>query len=321
MRTRGRVPRNGSRPGPSRWRERTARLVARAKALHRWAEIRFPVVIHLADRMVSVNIFDTATRVAAQCFLTAVPLLFVFVAYAPPAVEQELIRSVRSVFGLTGPADPQLQHLVQPQSEGLRQTTGAVGVLMVLISATSLSRAVQRLCQRAWGIPRGSIRIAPWRWLAWLALWIVALVLQGVLRDGFGVGAWLGVPVTFAAQVCLWWWTQHLLLGGHVSWKPLVPGAAITALSFTALSVTARFYMPRALDRALGEYGSLGAVFVALSWLIVVCLAATLSVTVGAVLAQEPFLAGRLGSPPPGRPRAAGTPADRTPGPPGPRSG
>lgn len=301
MRTSGRVPRTGSRPGRLRWRERSARLVARAKTVHREAEARFPVVTHLADRMVSVNIFDTATRVASQCFLTAVPLLFVFLAYAPSAVQQQLARSVRSVFGLTGQADAQLQQLVQPQSESLRQTTGVIGGLMVLVSATALSRAVQRLCKRAWEFPRTGIRIAPWRWVAWLALWITALILQGVLQDGFGLGAWLGIPITFAAQVGLWWWTQHLLLGGHVTWKPLLPGALITAVAFTTLSVTARLYMPRALNRALAEYGSLGSVFVLLSWLIVVCLAATVSVTLGAVLAQEPFLSGRLASPPPRR--------------------
>ncbi|WP_406442473.1 YihY/virulence factor BrkB family protein [Streptomyces sp. NBC_00631] len=301
MPTSGRVRRTGSRPVPSRWRRRTARLVARAKAVHRRAEVRFPVVTHLADRMVSVNIFDTATRLAAQCFLAAVPLLFVFAAYAPPAVRDQLVRSLRSVFGLTGPADAQLQQLMQPQGESLRQTTGVIGGLMVLISATAVSRAVQRLCRRAWEIPRGGIRLVPWRWVAWLALWIVALILQGALHDGFGLGAWLGLPVTFVAQAGLWWWTQHLLLGGGIGWKPLLPGALITALALTALTVTAKLYMPRALNRALAGYGSLGSVFVLLSWLIVVCLAATLSISCGAVLAQEPALAGPLGSPPPRR--------------------
>ncbi|MEV7975635.1 YhjD/YihY/BrkB family envelope integrity protein [Streptomyces sp. NPDC086519] len=303
MPTSGRVPRTGSRPVPSGWRRRTARLVARAKAVHRRAEVRFPVVIHLADRMVSVSIFDTATRLAAQSFLAAVPLLFVFAAYAPPAIRDQLISSLRSVFGLTGPAEAQLQQLMEPQGESLRQTTGVIGGLMVLISATAVSRAVQRLCRRAWEIPRGGIRPVPWRWVAWLALWIVALVLQGALHDGFGLGAWLGIPVTFGVQVGLWWWTQHLLLDGGIGWKPLLPGAVITAIAFTALAVTAKLYMPGALNRALAGYGPLGSVFVLLSWLIVVCLAATLSISCGAVLAQEPFLAGPLGSPPPRRDR------------------
>lgn len=283
---------------------RVKKLTAWATSLHQRAESRFPVVTHLADRMVSVNIFDSATRLAAQCFLTAVPLLFVFAACAPGAVRHQLIASVTALFGLTGKSRAELEHALQPTSGDLKQTTGVVGGLMVLLSATAVSRAMQRLCRRAWEIPRTGTRIAPWRWLAWLALWLGALVLQGPLRDGFGVGSWLGTPLTWVSQVGLWWWTQHLLLGGLVGWKPLLPGALITATVLTVLALTARLYMPRALDRALADYGSVGSVFVLLSWLIVVCVAAAVAVCAGAVLAQEPFLAGRLGSPPPQRDRA-----------------
>ncbi|MER6065338.1 YhjD/YihY/BrkB family envelope integrity protein [Streptomyces sp. NPDC001792] len=283
---------------------RGKKLTAWATSVHRRAESRFPVVTHLADRMVSVNIFDSATRLAAQCFLTAVPLLFVFAACAPGAVRDQLIASVTAVFGLTGTSRAELDQALQPTSGDLKQTTGVVGGLMVLLSATAVSRAMQRLCKRAWEIPRTGTRIAPWRWLAWLALWLGVLVLQGPLREGFGAGAWLGIPLTWVSQVGLWWWTQHLLLGGLVGWKPLLPGALITATVLTALAMTARLYMPRALDRALADYGSVGSVFVLLSWLIVVCVAAAVAVSAGAVLAQEPFLAGRLGSPPPRRDRA-----------------
>lgn len=316
MPTSGRRPHSGSRSGESRsgtsrsgesrsgvfrWRERSAHLTAAAKSAHRRAETRFPVVIHLADRMVSVNIFDTATRLAAQCFLTAVPLLFVFAAYAPPVVRDQLLHSLRSVFGLSGPVDTGIQELMQPPNEDLRQTTGVVGGLMVLISATAVSRAVQRLCKRAWEIPRAGTRIAPWRWVAWLGLWIGVLLLEGTLHNGFGLGVWLGVPVTLVCQTGLWWWTQHLLLGGRIAWRPLLPGALLTAAALTALTATAQLYMPLTLDRTVAEYGPVGSVFVLLSWLIVVCLVATVSVSTGAVIAQEPFLAARLGSPPPRR--------------------
>ncbi|MFF9408601.1 YhjD/YihY/BrkB family envelope integrity protein [Streptomyces anandii] len=290
----------------SRWRARYSRLVSSARAAHARAETRFPVITHLADRMVSVNIFDSATRVAAQCFLTAVPLLFVVTAYAPAAVQRQMANSLRSVFGLTGAASEQLQQVLQPASDDLRQATGVVGGLMVLLSATAVSRAVQRLCKRAWEIPRAGTRVAPWRWVAWLLLWLAALVVQGPLHNGFGVGVWLGVPLLLVTQTLLWWWTQHLLLGGLVRWKPLLPGSVLTALVLTALSVTARLYMPRALNRTLAEYGSVGSVFVLLSWLIVVCVAATVALSAGAVAAQEPFLAGRLGSPPPLRERGPG---------------
>lgn len=283
---------------PSWRRVRSQELLTRAKWLHKQAEARFPVITHLAARMVSVNIFDSATRLAAQCFLTAVPLLFVVGAFAPEAVRNQLISSVRAVFGLTGAANQELAKVYQSTASSLREATGVVGALMLLLSATAVSRAMQRLCKRAWELPRTGTKIAPWRWLAWIGVWLAVLIVQAPLRNGFGAGLWLGIPVTVVTQTVLWWWSQHLLLGGLIRWPPLLPGAFLTAIGVTGLSVAAQFYMPRALNRALSEYGSVGTVFVMLSWLIVVCVAIAVGITVGAVAAQQPLLARHLGSPP-----------------------
>lgn len=286
------------------WRGRSRQLTARLKAAHARLESRFPVITAIVDRMVAVNIFDSATRIAAQCFLTAVPLLFVLSAYAPKSLQDQVVKSISTVFGLTGQAKSELQQAFQPPNDDLRQAIGVVGLLMVLLSATAVSRAVQRLCRRAWLLPRGGTKVAPWRWLAWIALWLGALVGQGLLHDLFDRGTWLGFPVVLVTQTAMWWWTQHLLLGGAVRWAPLLPGAVLTAVAVSVLSVTAHFYMPRALNRALGDYGSAGSVFVLLSWLIVVCVAIAICLSVGAVLSQEPFLRHRLGTPtstPPGR--------------------
>ncbi|RPF37814.1 YhjD/YihY/BrkB family envelope integrity protein [Streptomyces sp. TLI_185] len=281
----------------SRWRGRLGELTACLKAVHARLEIRFPVITALLDRMVSVNIFDSATRIAAQCFLTAVPLLFVLDAYAPDTVQTQVVKSVSAVFGLTGQSKAEVERAFQPPTDDVRQAIGVVGGLMVLLSATAVSRAVQRLCRRAWQLPHGGTKVAPWRWLSWIGLWLGALVAQGLLRDGFGLGAWLGIPIVLVVQTAMWWWTQHLLLGGAVRWAPLLPGAVLTAIAVGCLSVTAHFYMPRALNRALSDYGSAGSVFVLLSWLIVVSVAIAVGLSVGAVLSQEPFLRRRLGTP------------------------
>ncbi|MFE7773329.1 YhjD/YihY/BrkB family envelope integrity protein [Streptomyces sp. NPDC057445] len=261
---------------------------------------------HLTARMITVDIFDSATRLAAQCFLTAVPLLFVVGSFAPESVQNQLISSVGAVFGLTGAAEEELAQVYRSTDNNLREATGVVGALMVFLSATACSRAMQRLCKRAWQIPRSGTGIAAWRWLAWIGVWLSVLILQGPLRNGFGVGLWLAIPVTLVSQVLLWWWSQHLLLGGLVRWLPLLPGALLTALAVTALSVSSRYYMPRALNRSHAEYGSVGPVFTLLSWLIVLCVAIAIGITVGAVLAKEPWLARRLGTPRPWHETPAG---------------
>lgn len=103
------------------WRGRMRKPTAWLKAVHARVETRFPVVTGIVDRMVSVNIFDSATRIAAQCFLTAVPLLFVLSAYAPEAVQDQVTAAVSAVFGLNGQAKAQMEQTFQPPTDDLRR--------------------------------------------------------------------------------------------------------------------------------------------------------------------------------------------------------
>ncbi|MEU6169125.1 YhjD/YihY/BrkB family envelope integrity protein [Streptomyces tanashiensis] len=269
----------------------------RVRRIRTGAEKRFPVLTELTSRLVSGNLLDSGTRLAAQAFLAAVPLLFAIAAFAPSGVRDQLRESLRAMFGLRGAADHELQQVLNGgDAGGLRETTGIVGALVALISATSFSRAMARVCERAWGLPKAGTRIAAWRWTVWLLALVLVVFLQAPIRDGFGAGAWLGLPLYFLVSTGVWLWTQHLLLVKRVSWLPLLPGAVLAGAASTVLGITAHLYMPTALDRALAEYGSLGLVLTMLSWLIVVCASLTFAFTIGAVLAQEPPLDRYLGT-------------------------
>ncbi|MCX5559764.1 YhjD/YihY/BrkB family envelope integrity protein [Streptomyces sp. NBC_00038] len=264
---------------------------ARLKRLRDRAEQRFPVVTELTGRLLSANLLDAATRLAAQAFLAAVPLLFAIAAFAPGGVRDQLRESLRAMFGLTGEADQELQKVLGSSTDtALSNSSGVIGLALALVSATSFSRAMARVCERAWRLPRAGTRIAAWRWMVWLLVLVLVVILQGPIRNGFGVGLWLGTILFFVVGTGVWLWTQHLLLAGRVSWLPLLPGALLAAAATSALGLIARLYMPNALNRTLHAYGSLGLVLTMLSWLIIVCAAVTFGVTIGAVLAEEPPL-------------------------------
>ncbi|MGI5447201.1 YhjD/YihY/BrkB family envelope integrity protein [Streptomyces sp. CA-243310] len=266
------------------WKERLRDLRART-------EERFPVVTELTGRLLSTNLLDGATRLASQAFLASVPLLFAVAAFAPQSVRDQLRESLRTVFGLTGQADTELQKVLGSSTgTSLRETTGTIGLLMALISATSFSRAMARVCERAWQLPKSRTRIAVWRWFAWLLALLLVVFMEGPIREGFGAGLWVGIPLSFLLGVGVWLWTQHLFLAGRIGWVALLPGAVLSSIATTVLSLSAALYMPTALNRALHEYGSLGLVLTLLSWLIAICAAVTFAVTIGAVLAQEPPL-------------------------------
>lgn len=283
----------------------------RAAALGRFESLqeRFPVIGALLVRMMNVGLMDAATRLAAQLFLTTVPLFFALGAFAPDSVRSRMMSSLRTTFGLNGASGQQVQQVLQASraAHSLQETVGVVGVLMALISATSCSRVLARVCADAWALGKAPSRPSAWRWLLWIVCLVGFLLVQGLLRTGFGAGLWLGVPLTFLAGVLVWWWTQHLLLVRRVAWLPLLPGAVLCAVAMSALSLSARVYMPNALNRTLQEYGSLGLVLTGLSWLIVLSAAITFGITLGAVLAQHPPLQPLLNAP---RGTGTGTPPD-----------
>lgn len=252
---------------------------------------RVPLVGRAVGQLVRVNLLDSATRLAAQAFLSALPALFVVAVFAPAAVRNNVVGSLRDQLGIQGEAQRQVQQLMAVDDDEVAQGFGALGALVTLVSATALSRAMQRVCERSWELPKTGVRLAAWRWLAWLAVWLVFLVLQGPVRKGFGLGAWLGLPLLMLLATALWWWTQHLLLGGRIRWYPLLPGAVLCGGAAVGISVAGQVYLPRAMTQSVLKFGPYGVVFTGLSWLIVLFTAVTVAIALGRVIAEEPVVA------------------------------
>ncbi|MEU5062933.1 YhjD/YihY/BrkB family envelope integrity protein [Streptomyces virginiae] len=283
-----------------------------------WMRKYTPFLGRTLEQFARVNLLDCATRLAAQAFLGAIPAIFVIGALAPDWLRKQLVSTISGTLGLTGPALDQIRSVVHSSGDDTATiaSTGAVGVVVTLLSATACSRALQRTCERAWHLPKAGARLAAWRWVAWLLVWLTALLFQGPIQQAFGTGRALGAVVSLISGTLLWWWTQHLLLGGRVAWLPLLPGAILVAVGASLVSWGSRFYMPRALNHSLQQFGGLGLVFVMLSWLIMFFVVVTMGIALGYILAHEPWTARRLHTPDdPPEPAAAPPPARTSPGP------
>jgi membrane protein len=254
------------------------------------------MVARSLHHIVRVNLLDSSTRLAAQAFLSALPALFVVAVFAPASVKDGIVSSMQEQLGLKGISGDQIKQLMAPKSDDVAQGFGVFGAVVTLLSATALSRALQRVFERCWELPKARGRVAVGRWLLWLGVWLAVMVFQHPLHDGFGTGRWLGLPLTFAATTALWWWTQHLLLAGRIPWGPLLPGAVLCGVAVLGVGTVAEVYLPRAVAESVARFGPYGVVFTALSWLIVLFTALTVAVTLGRVIAQEPEVARRLGS-------------------------
>jgi membrane protein len=274
---------------PQRFRRRLQESAVRIGGL--------PLVGRFLTQLVHVNLLDTATRLAAQTFLTVFPVLFVLAAFAPTSLRNNMTDSLRTVLGLDPASLADFEQVFGASSHSARETTGGIGIVVTLLSATACSRVLQRLCERSWHLPHAGARVVAWRWLTWLLVWLAALLFQGRIHSAFGAGWGLGTVLSLIVGTLLWWWTQHLLLGGRVPWLPLLPGALLTSAGLVALAWGSKVYMPRALHRSINQFGPFGLVFTLFSWLIVIFTAVTLCVASGYVIATEERLARVLGTP------------------------
>lgn len=249
------------------------------------AGLRSADAARLLSRLSTLNIVEGSVRLAAQAFLTALPLLMTVAAFAPGGVQDLLADSLRAVLGIRGDTLDQLRRVFSATGT-TRNTAGAVSAVVTLVSATAFSRALQAVCLRCWRLPRTPIRAAVWRWLLWLVVWLGYLLLQAPLRHAFGAGAVTGVLLSVLSATLLWWWSQHLLLGGRIGWRSLLPGALLAGGGTVLLSLAARVLVPTAMERSLDEFGPLGPVFTFLSWLIAVFLVAVAGLALGEYLAS-----------------------------------
>lgn len=228
-------------------------------------------------RFIEIGAFDRAMALAGQAFAALLPLLIVLGTFAPGNdVANELIDRFR----LSGSAADTLRSAVaQPPATGI----GATGVLLLVISALSFTRALQRLYVIAWRLEKLGVRGNVWG-LAWLALFVGFWSLQPAIVDVFdGVVAF---AVSMALSTLLWLWTPWLLVARRIAWRQLLPQAFLTVVGLVAVTIAAAIYLPRSFASASDQFGILGVAFTLLSLLFSLSFVLVVAAALGATLAE-----------------------------------
>src|SRR5215207_1250624 len=246
--------------------------------------------------LVDIEVFDRSMTLAAQAFTSIFPLLIVVAVLRPRRSDSELGRGLADSLGLNQQASEALEAAL-PSGSSAASAFGVIGVLVVVLSATSYSRALVRMYARVWDVPRPPGLRALWRLIATL-LGVVLLLLvltftRRVLR---------GVPlsaVSEAAVACLlgallWTWVPWVLLARRVPARMLLPGGVLMGVAMVLLSLAGRVYLPLALSSATRQYGALGISFTYVSWLFVLMFALVATTVTGAVVARDPSWFGRI---------------------------
>jgi membrane protein len=249
----------------------------------------------LIERMVSVGLISSGIILAAQTFLALIPLLMVATALLPADAAGGVQQAMRDRLGLSGTTDAAVSQLIKTRAE-LQGGLTVLGLLVVFASATSFTRALQRVYELAWGLPRLGIR-ASLRGLAWLLAVVAYLAVLGtaIRFAGAGVpGTLLRSVLATSGAVLLWWWTPYVLLVGRVRARALVAGGVLTAVAQLVVGAIGSVYLPRSVRTNERRFGTIGVVFAIESWLVVVSCVIVGCAVIAAVAAQTDGPIGRL---------------------------
>lgn len=247
------------------------------------------VGIRILAVSIRIELFDRSMTIAAQFFTSVLPILII--AASLVAGDGTQIADAFSV-----PEETQ-EVLDEALGSGPDSTTfGIVGVIIVLASATSLSRALTRAFAAIWGLPRPHARLtSAWRWVAVVLALAMALVMTRALGrylDDVPPPTLWEALATVSFDVIIGVFIPWILLNGRIPLRQLLAGAVLFGLTMLLVRPASGAWLPRALEVSADRYGAIGVAFTYLAWLYVVSFCFLTASLVGQVLTTD---RGRLG--------------------------
>lgn len=254
---------------------------------------RLPIARAAVTQIVRVEVLDRSLILAAQALFALTPLLVVLAAFTPDFTGNAILDQLASATGISKANDLSVAAQSAATSEQVRSQTGLIGIVLVIISALSFARAMQRLFERVWEKPHRGGVAGTQRCLLWLAAWVVYVQLIVAIIASLGHPLRFSA-VTFVLQIvagtCLWWWTAYTLLLGRVPRRRLGVGAALTAIGLSVQIHVSHLVMPSYTKANVDQFGSLGVVFAASTWLLVFGGVIVVGNTFGRVIVEDPVL-------------------------------
>ena len=238
-----------------------------------------------------VQIFDRAMGLAAQAFTSIFPLLIIFGTILGAGQSNELADAL----DLPESSRRLLTDALDERGFG---TIGVLSLLIVLVSATGLARAMVRAYATVWNV--GKVRsgvAAALRWLLVVILLSAFVIVSraiGRLADDSPFPLLTDTTTLLLADVGLTLLTPWLLLGFAVPARRLLPGALAFGLIMLAVRPAGHVYLPRALRSSSEHYGTIGLAFTYIGWLYVISFCLLAATVAGQVLAADPGLVGRV---------------------------
>lgn len=165
----------------------------------------------------------------------------------------------------------------------------ATGILFL----GGVAATTQDMLETVWQVSqtRGTRLVRQLVWVLASAPCLAVAVLGGRYAHHLPVGTNIALPTAALVEgvvgFVFYWWTQHLLLGGQVSWRTLAPGSVLSGVGMSLATIASALILPGQLVEQVDYYGPIGAAMVLSLWLYAVTIVVVAAALAGAMLDER----------------------------------
>ena len=249
--------------------------------------LRPEFVLRVVNRFQKVAGFDRSIALASGALTALIPLTIVASAFSSALGGKGTAERIIDRYDLTGGGAEAVQDIFSPAS-GTETSLGILGLLFLLVTVLSFSRAVQRLVEQTWELDPLSVRNT-FNGLLWIAGLGLYAAISSLLQVALGrsdvdlAAALLALPLSAVFLV----WSGWVLSAKRIERHDLVPFGIVGAALLALYSVGAAVYVPHLFSVYATRYGVIGAVFAIISALFAVMVVVVGSAAAGREVRDE----------------------------------
>ncbi len=216
-----------------------------------------------------------AALISYYAFVSLFPLLLVFVTVLGFVLQGDPDEQKKILDGTLGQF-PIISDQLKLQPLTGSTTALVVGIVLSLLAGLGITNAAQHAFNRIWNVPfkhRPDFIHARLRGLGMLAIFGTLMIIStaaagfvGATSHGAATVA-AGVAVAFAVNLTLFMIAFKLLTAVELSWRELLPGVIVAAVSWQLLQHLGGYYLEHELKRTGPLYGVFALVLGLLAWL------------------------------------------------------
>ena len=233
----------------------------------------------LVARLKRVDFGSSIVLFGAALLLSMLPLIILLSSIANERIDDDLSLHI----GLNSRGAHIIQGLFR-KSPTHSDGPIILGLIIAFAGTVTVASSLQVIYERVFDQDhRGWRDLA--RFLVWVCVLLGFLIAEGSIDNPLrsAVGPVLRGLVSLLVVTIFFWWTMHFLLAGRVRWRYLLRPAFVSGLFWLGFALFSSIYFSSALISEHKLYGTIGVVFILMTWFIAISAVIVLGAACGAV--------------------------------------